>query len=73
MESELMASITRTETAVRAYPDATEGQLLSDSLVPEVGSQEPHMPLTHKDDSWSSLHFNTMIASIVDLPCQKTV
>jgi hypothetical protein len=31
------------------------------------------MPFSHKDDSLSSPHFNTMIASIADLPCQKTV
>jgi hypothetical protein len=31
------------------------------------------MPLSDKDVSWPSPHFNTMIASIVDLPCRKTV
>ena len=64
------------KTAVRDYPEVAEGQLLSDFLragVPEVGLQEPHMPLSHKDDSWSSLHFHTMIASIADLPGQNAV
>ncbi len=31
------------------------------------------MPLSHKDDTWSSPRFNTMIVAIAKVPCQKTV
>jgi hypothetical protein len=42
------------------------GQPFSTSLAMRSGCHRPHTLRSHKDDSLSSPHFNTMIASIAD-------
>ena len=68
-----MASIARSRDGGARYPKAAERQLPGDFLAHEVGLQGAYMPLSHNDYCWPSPHFNTMIASMVDLPCGKTV
>jgi hypothetical protein len=52
----------------------TERQPYRDVLADfESSCAGPNVPLGHKDDSWSSSHFNRMIVSIADVACQKIV
>jgi hypothetical protein len=71
--SALIASIAKSRGGGARLAGGSRGAARSEFPAPEVGLQAPHMPLSHKDDSWPSPRFNTMIASIVDLPCPKTV
>jgi hypothetical protein len=61
------------EAAVRTWLEEAEGQLRSEFPAPEVGLSRASYALSHKDDSWSSPHFNTMTFPIANVPCRKIV
>jgi len=61
------------EAAVRTLPEEAEGQQRGEFPAPEVGLSRASYALSHKDDSWSSPHFNTMTFPIANVPYRKTV
>jgi hypothetical protein len=61
------------ESTVRTWPEEAEGPLRGEFPAPEVGLSRASYALSHKDDSWSSPHFNTMTFPIANVPCRKIV